>query len=126
MARYRVNTRSFFDRLYEAGEQVDFGGVPGSNLEPLDDEARAAKEAADAAKERRPGLRSTDGKRPVEPQPLPPQPQRALAEIQENWRDLPPEQRINLARKLGAPVRGTNTKRADEWIETELARRATV
>lgn len=124
MPRYRVNTRSFFDREYLVGEEIDYAGIPGTNLDPLDDAAREAKEAADAARNRRGGMRSVDGKRPLEP--LPPQPKRELAEIPENWRDLRPEQRINLARKLGAPVRGTNAEKANEVIETELARRATV
>lgn len=124
MARYRVNTRSFFDRLYDVGETVEYDGVPGTNLDPLDDAARAAKEAADAGRQRRPGLRATDGKRPLEP--LPVEKKREPLEIPEGWRELPPEQRINLARRLGAPVKGTRSKQADEWIETELARRATV
>lgn len=124
MPRYRCNTRSFFDREYLAGDEVEFDGIPGTNLDPLDDAARAAKESADAAKARKPGMRAVDGKRPLEP--LPPQPERKLVEIPDDWQGLKPELRINLARKLGAPVKGTRTKEADEWIETELARRATV
>ncbi len=36
-------------RFYEVGETVEFSGVPGRSLEPLDDAARAAKAARDAA-----------------------------------------------------------------------------
>jgi hypothetical protein len=129
MPRYRLNARSFIKgSLQDAGAEVDFDGVPGSNLDPLDDEARAAKEAAAPA--RRAGMRAADGKRPVEPGARLVGPEvdakRKLVEIPEGWRDLPPEQRINLARQLGAPVKGTNAKKADETIETEIARRATV
>jgi hypothetical protein len=123
MPRYRVNTRSFINgMLVEPGVDVEYDGIPGSNLEPLDEEATAAKAAA--APTRRAGMRATDGKRPLEP--LPPQKTVELVEIPEGWRDLAAEQRINLARKLGAPVKGTKAKQADEWIETEIARRATV
>jgi hypothetical protein len=43
--------------------------------------------------------------------------------IPENWRDLQDSQRINLARRLGAPVKGTGTAEADATIEAELAHR---
>jgi hypothetical protein len=125
MARYRANTRSYIgNRLIEAGEVVEYDGVPGTNLDPADDEAKVAKDAADAGRARRGGMRSVEGNRPLNP--LPVEKKRELVEIPADWQDLPPEQRINLARQLGAPVKGTNTKRADETIETELARRATV
>lgn len=46
MARYRVLEKSFIDfRLQEPGVEIDFAGKPDGNLEPLDDEARAAVEA---------------------------------------------------------------------------------
>jgi hypothetical protein len=125
MPRYRLNIRSFINgSIHERGEVIEYDGIPGSNLEPVDDGAKAAREAADADRNRRAGLRSADGKRPLEK--LPPQEKPDLVEIPETWRDLPAEQRINLARRLGAPVKGTKAKQADEMIETELARRATV
>lgn len=47
MARYRVTQNSFINgHLVTAGEEVDYAGIPGFNLDPLDDEARAAKERA--------------------------------------------------------------------------------
>jgi hypothetical protein len=49
MARYRVLETSYIgDRLYEAGAEIDFGDLPGSNLEPLDAQARKAAKAAEA------------------------------------------------------------------------------
>lgn len=47
MARYRVTQNSFINgHFVAAGEDVDYAGIPGFNLDPLDDEARAAKEKA--------------------------------------------------------------------------------
>jgi hypothetical protein len=53
MARYRVTrptflqaSRSCAPQLFEVGAIVEFDGVPGSSLEPLDEAASAAKEAA--------------------------------------------------------------------------------
>lgn len=47
MPRYQVATEFFYgDRLYKAGEEVSFPGVPGDNLVPLDDAAKAAVAAA--------------------------------------------------------------------------------
>lgn len=47
MARYLVKERSFIDnKLVEAGVKIEFDGIPGKNLEPLD---KAAKEAAKLA-----------------------------------------------------------------------------
>lgn len=44
MAQYRVTENSFINGHFVAvGETVDYAGIPGFNLEPLDDEARAAK-----------------------------------------------------------------------------------
>lgn len=45
MARYRVLELSFIDaRLVQPGEEIDYAGDPGPNLEPLDDEAIAARD----------------------------------------------------------------------------------
>ncbi|MBA5726911.1 hypothetical protein [Bombella mellum] len=47
MARYRVIQNSFINgHFLTVGEEVDYAGIPGFNLEPLDDEARSAKEKA--------------------------------------------------------------------------------
>ncbi|MBS0323579.1 MAG: hypothetical protein JSR19_06975 [Proteobacteria bacterium] len=44
MPKYRVLELSFIDaRLVPAGEEIEFAGDPGPNLEPLDDEAREAQ-----------------------------------------------------------------------------------
>lgn len=48
MARYRVLQKSFINnQTYDVGAEVEWDGVPASNLEPIDKEAKAA--AADAA-----------------------------------------------------------------------------
>ena len=47
MARYKVKSKSFIDdRIVEAGTEIEFDGEPGENLEPVDDAAKAAVEAA--------------------------------------------------------------------------------
>lgn len=121
MATYRVTQRSYINGLLlEPGATVEYDGIPGSSLEPIDDAAHAAVAAKPAG--RRPGMRSIDGKQPREPVKLP---DRKLAEIPENWRELSQTQIITLARKLGAPAKGTGTQQATKWIEDELARRAT-
>ncbi|HEX9446803.1 MAG TPA: hypothetical protein VF920_02450 [Dongiaceae bacterium] len=49
MPRYRVLELSFIgDRLREPDEEIDFDGLPGSNLLPLDAAARKAAKAAEA------------------------------------------------------------------------------
>lgn len=49
MPRYRVLETSFIaDRIYEAGAELNYGELPGSNLEPLDGAARKAQKAAEA------------------------------------------------------------------------------
>lgn len=68
MAKYRLLEKSYFDQnieledgttvagvLLEAGTVVNYHGIPGTNLHPLDDEANAAH--AKAVKARRDGLR---------------------------------------------------------------------
>ena len=45
MPRYTVLEKSYIDgRIYEAGESVFYGGHQDFNLEPTDEEGRAAKE----------------------------------------------------------------------------------
>ena len=46
MPRYQVLTLSFIDgKLYNEGDEVDFNGVPGSNLKPVDGAAQKAAKA---------------------------------------------------------------------------------
>jgi hypothetical protein len=48
MAKYRVKEKSFIGNvLLDAGAEIDYDGIPSSNLEPLDG---AAKKAATAGK----------------------------------------------------------------------------
>lgn len=48
MAQYRVVSEFFYEgTLYKSGAIVDYTGIPGENLEPLDDAARAAVAAAE-------------------------------------------------------------------------------
>lgn len=56
MARYRVLERSYInDRLVEAGEEVEFDGLPAHNLEPLDKAAKAAAAKAPRVEDAAPG-----------------------------------------------------------------------
>jgi hypothetical protein len=42
MARYRCKKPFWFNfRIWDAGEEVEYAGLPSDNLEPLDDDARA-------------------------------------------------------------------------------------
>lgn len=112
MPRYRVTEQSFIgNRLVPAGETVDYDGLPGTNLEPLDDEAKAAKSVG------RPKPAPGMAKVQLTAE------QRALVEIPDDWREWGKMQRIGLARDLGAPVAGTNAEAADKFIERELANR---
>ncbi len=50
MARYRVKEKSFINNaLHEAGAEIEYDGVPHSNLEPLDAPARKAVTGAKSA-----------------------------------------------------------------------------
>lgn len=43
MAKYRVKEKSFINNvMYEAGAEIEYDGVPHSNLEPIDAPARKA------------------------------------------------------------------------------------
>lgn len=56
MARYRVLEKSYInDRLVETGEEVEYEGLPGHNLEPLDKAAKAAAAKAPRAEDAEPG-----------------------------------------------------------------------
>ena len=50
MPRFEVLEKSFIGtRIYEVGEHVEFDGLPGANLKPLDKLGEAAAEKAAAA-----------------------------------------------------------------------------
>lgn len=60
MPRYRVNTRSFIaDQLVEEGGEIDYEGVPGSNLDPLDKAGEKAKKAAEDLRKKAAGTTVT-------------------------------------------------------------------
>lgn len=43
-ARYKLTEQAYIhDRIYEAGADIDFDGIPGHHMEPLNDAARAMK-----------------------------------------------------------------------------------
>jgi hypothetical protein len=119
MPRYRAKEICYVDTLRRPGEEFEYAGSPGANLEPLDDAARDAKALADKRRAHRPGLRTLDGKRPVEP----PKPTKADVTIPENWVELPPKEVVTLSRRLGAP-KNNRYPQAVAFIEKELARRA--
>ncbi len=53
MPKYRAKTKHYLnDRMVEADEVVDYDGIPGTRLEPLDAEARKRMEAADKDREK--------------------------------------------------------------------------
>lgn len=53
MAKYRVTKQSFINHaLVNEGDVIEYDGIPGDNLEPMDTPAKtAAKTAASADKE---------------------------------------------------------------------------
>lgn len=121
MAKYRVTAISWIGgRTVQPGEVIEYAGVPGSKLIPVDDEAEAAKE--DAKRSRLPLGGRAAALLPVKVNPEKPE----RVEVPEGWEDLRPEARINLARRLGAPAKGTGTKQADEFIKAEIVNRAVV
>lgn len=121
MPRYRLKRSVYIalgpgqpPQLLPAGAEIEFGGVPGSALDPLDEAAeKAVKERASKPK----GLLPVDGRREV------PRPDPSTIEIPDGWLDLRPEQIVNLSRRLGAARNNTYTQ-AIAWIENELKRRA--
>jgi hypothetical protein len=59
MARYKLREAAVVgDRYYGAGEEVEFDGVPGPHMEPLDADAKKVAAAADKreAPARDPGM----------------------------------------------------------------------
>ena len=81
MPRYRVTERSYInDRIVEAGEEVDFDGIPSYNLE-LVDKAETAKVKAQSEKSLRAEAKKIGAKLLV-PGP---------AGTEPTWRDLTDE-----------------------------------
>lgn len=135
MARFKLtDTTCIGGSLCTAGAEVDYAGWPGSTLEPLDDEAREVKAYYDETREAGRNLPKTPAEwRAAQAKaaalvaaaaPPPPSNDPDHVAIPDDWRDHRPEQIINLARKLGAPVRGTNTERAVAFVEAQIALRA--
>lgn len=110
MPRYRAKHPLYLDLRYiEVGEAFESDLDPGKNWEPLDDAARAAS-----------AKRFPSGP-PVDEKNIIPGPR---LDLPENWRDLPTPQIIALARKFGAPAKGTGAQAAIAWIEREEFNRA--
>lgn len=134
MARFKLtDTTQIGGSLQTAGAEVDYAGWPGSTLEPLDDEAREIKTYYDEAREAGRNLQKSPADwRAAQAKAAalaaaaapPPPPSNDPVVIPDDWRDQRPEQIINLARKLGAPVKGTNTGRAVAFVEAQIALRA--
>lgn len=117
MARYKVLAKSFINNsIVNPGDEVEYDGVPGKALEPVDEAAKAAaakKAKADAAK--KPAT--------TEPSRLDPDVRKHEVEIPDGWEDLRPPEIVALSRKLGAPNNNSPTQ-ALAFIEKEVDRRA--
>jgi hypothetical protein len=126
MARYKLtDTTCIGGSLQPAGAEVDHAGWPGSTLEPLDDDAREIKAHYDEYRGAGRNLPKTPAEwRAAQAEAAklaaPPVVSNDPVAIPPDWRDQRPEQIINLARKLGAPVKGTNTERAIAFVEAQI------
>lgn len=140
MPAYKVTALSYLnDRLVQEGETVEYDGLPGSNLEPLDDEGRARKAKAYAAR----GTTATEAARlrgvliaggadlgdnlardhSLAKAPPPASITTHHVAIPEGWRDMEWQNLVKLAGRLGAPETLTKKAAAIEYIEAEEARR---
>ncbi|MDO8596416.1 MAG: hypothetical protein Q7R45_07315 [Sulfuricaulis sp.] len=130
MAKYQAEALLFVERrLIAPGESFESDDVPGRNWKPLDDAAKAAVTAHFGDKPKGPVKFVQPATIPVEPtapveEPKPPESLPVIVQIPPDWDLDRPERIINLARRLGAPVRGTGTEAAKEWIKAELKQRA--
>ena len=126
MPQYKLHTDHFLDGARaRAGSVVEFDGLPGSEMEPLDDAGweRFHEHAAQ---------RKARGLPPVTRFPFAvieskatgvPVRERKLADLPENWRELKGLPLTNLAIRLGA-ARGIKADQAAKFIEAEEANRA--
>jgi hypothetical protein len=72
MARYKLREAAMIgDKRYEAGEEIEFDGVPGPHMEPVDPEAKKAVGAKPAEPERDPGMLAHREERTVPGRPEP-------------------------------------------------------
>lgn len=140
MAKYQAKAKLFVDnRLIQPGDTFESDLPPGQQWEPMDDAARSAVASRPSSPRT---TRPRDGARPAA---TPEEKKAAIraqmsalqaqldgiegdksdaVEIPDGWEKLKPEQRINLARRLGAPVKGTGAAKADEVIQAEVDKRA--
>lgn len=146
-ARFRVLADAYIGDVYypasteHASNFVDYAGHPGTALEPIDDEGRRRQAAYFATRgttaehalsEKRrltqgafdPGVLSV-----VPGGPPPSLPGQAvpshLIEIPTDWQAFSAGARVLLAAKLGAPESCDTALLANDFIEAEIARRAT-
>jgi hypothetical protein len=130
MARYKLTDATFINSVHTAGAEVEYAGWPGSTMVPIDDEARETKEYYDETRKSRREVPNTpaEWRAKVSAEAAKKAPAVVVTDdpvpIPEDWREHRPEQIINLARKLGAPVKGTNTERATAFIEAQIKLRA--
>jgi len=87
MARYKALRRGFPGRQVEPGEEFEFSGVPGSWMEPVDEEARKAFTAR-FGEDYRPD-RSVEDRRPIGAAPVgSPVPAQEVARLQKQVAQL--------------------------------------
>jgi hypothetical protein len=119
MPKYRLHADHFLDgNRCRAGDVVDFHGNPGSQMEPLDDDARRRFQAMlDERKSQRKAPLTRFPFQRIEAK-VTGGPERKPMDrtIPEDWRNLKGLQLTNLAKKLGAPF-GVNAHNARAFIE---------
>jgi hypothetical protein len=143
MPLYKVLIASYInDRLYPAsapgaGVFVDYGGQPGTNLEPTDDEGRTRQAAyfaargqtvASATDRRRMLLEGADDRQRLGAEVLAPPPPASVVvhhvPIPPRWITFDTARLVGLAAKLGAPPETARRSEAIAFIQAEAARRA--
>lgn len=115
MPKYRLAQRSYFDAavqvadggpaqagvLLEVGTVIEFAGIPAPHMEPLDDEAKAARAKFDAAV--REGLKPISKEEQLDLEavnPLqPPEMQREAAALRKEQREAEAEVATEVARR---------------------------
>jgi hypothetical protein len=130
MPRYRLHAPSYLSvsgrpedaRVYQPGAEIDYKGVPGSKMEPLDDKAWTAFHAHFG---NRPNLKHPFAVKPVAIKPPAPPVHPSDVDIPEDWREIKGLPLLHLARKLGKTGK-FGREDAVQFIEAEVARRAAV